>query len=741
MQTSWALDGPKAALLYAALAILSFIPQSLAPHETVAYAGDSLESVYIVAWNVHAAFGEPSLFEANVLHPLDDALAFTDHRLLPSLAVAPVVWATGNPVLAYNVAILLVSLLAAFGARHLARTLGLPLGPAWVAGALYAFHTYQINEAPRLNIIAHGFLPFAIAELIRYLEKGERRHAFTAAGLMLLQGLTSNYHLLYGSLLIAIVAALFLARDPGSTLRRLPWLLLAAGVAALLFVPIALPYLRAAAAHDYTRELPRGVDVAHFVSTSPTNWIYGALGVDVRLQQQGPHFVGFASLGLAALACLEWLRRRERVRPAGGLLSPRVWVPGAALLAAIFFALALGRDVDVFGLHVGPGPYRLLYALVPGFQLVRIPERMALLAMLFVALLAARGLELAGARAPRLALALGMLVPLEHVSPLPRSERVPVAAAVPAVYGFLAETPVSAVAELPIRGEGLVREETYEMYFSAYHFKPLLGGYTAFPSLLTTVLRRFAAQFPAEVALQALTRVGVDTVVVHHGRPLGVDLRNQLNALGPAHEGEWEPLLRRARLDLFERLPAAVDAGRLKRLAVFTRPLFQSNRDEVYRIVPGVERIESAPMPRGSRRLDPRWRYRTKEGDAAPAIDADMRTAWTVSHPLKGDEFFEVVFGRPTPVAGLVLRLRRDSRFPTRFRIGAQDLEGRWAEVARYDDAHALQLLEQLLDDSEATAIGFDLGGRKVLGLNILVEAGGTSHFGWKVPEIEVWVP
>ena len=83
MQTSWALDGPKAALLYAALAILSFIPQSLAPHETVAYAGDSLESVYIVAWNVHAAFGEPSLFEANVLHPLDDALAFTDHRLLP----------------------------------------------------------------------------------------------------------------------------------------------------------------------------------------------------------------------------------------------------------------------------------------------------------------------------------------------------------------------------------------------------------------------------------------------------------------------------------------------------------------------------------------------------------------------------------------------------------------------------------------------------------------------------------
>ena len=64
-------------------------------------------------------------------------------------------------------------------------------------------------------------------------------------------------------------------------------------------------------------------------------------------------------------------------------------------------------------------------------------------------------------------------------------------------------------------------------------------------------------------------------------------------------------------------------------------------------IVPGGEQIESAAMPRGSRRLDPRWRYRTKEGDAALAIDGDMRTAWTVSRPLKGDEFFEVVFDRP----------------------------------------------------------------------------------------------
>ena len=59
-----------AAALYVVLAFLSFLPLSLRPRDRIAYVGDSLESVYIVAWNVHQAFRAPArLFEANVLHP------------------------------------------------------------------------------------------------------------------------------------------------------------------------------------------------------------------------------------------------------------------------------------------------------------------------------------------------------------------------------------------------------------------------------------------------------------------------------------------------------------------------------------------------------------------------------------------------------------------------------------------------------------------------------------------------
>ncbi len=739
-----ALRDGLAGLLYAILLVASFVPLSLRPRDTIAYVGDSLESVYLVAWNVHQAFRSPAhLFDANVLYPNEAALAFTDHRLLPSVAVAPVVWLTGNPVLATNVATGLACLLAAFGGRRLGRVLGLDPVGAWAAGALYAFNTYQVNEAPRLNIVFHGFLAFALADLVLYLRNGEGRHARRVGLWMLLQALSANYHLLYGALLLALVVAGALVARPRVVARRMLGLALPALVAAALYAPIAMPYLRAAKAHGYARELPAGVDLAHYVSTSPTNLLYGALGVEVRLQQRGPHFVGFVSLGLALVALGAWAAGRH-APPDGGVVPARVWVPAAAALAIVFVAFSLGRDAVVFGHRLGPGPYRLLYAGVPGFQLVRIPERLGLIAMLFVGLLAGRGLTLLrGTRARAVAIALAAVVPLEHVGPLPVSERVPVGGQIPEVYRWLATHPSRALAEVPARGEGLVREETVEMYFAGYHWRPVIHGYTAYPPLLTRLLRRMAAELPSEAALQAFQRVGVDTVVVHRGRPIGLDLARRLRDTGREDPARLRDLLRRADLDLFEALPRAVARGRLWREALFEGPearLYDSGRDEVYRLR-AVPPHPAAPFPGGRRARGAGWRYRAKLGDPALAADGRLDTAWTVPRFLLGDEFFEVTFDAPVPVAGLVLPLRRDSVFPTRFRVAGRDARGGWTEIARFDEDHVLQLVDRLLADPRRAALGFDLGGRPLTGLSLLVDEAGTSFEGWSLPEVEVWVP
>jgi hypothetical protein len=383
-------------------------------------------------------------------------------------------------------------------------------------------------------------------------------------------------------------------------------------------------------------------------------------------------------------------------------------------------ALSLGRELMVFGHDLGPGPYRLLHLAVPGFQFIRIPERLGLLAMLFVALLVGQALTLLRAARPRLApavLALAAAVPAEHLSPLPLTERIPVWGEVPAVYRWLAQDGARAVAEVPVHGEGLIRKETLEEYFSTYHFKPIIHGYVSYPPLLSVLLRRAAADFPSEASVQALQRVGVDTVVVHHGR---------------GRSGGLE-----------EAVAEAVAAGRLTSVARFGGPeahVYEGTMDEVVRLAP-VPAEPAARMPVGVRERDPAWRYSAAAGDARAAGDGDMSTAWTVPGELRGDEILEVRFDRSLPLAGVVLPLRRDSAFPTVLRIEGLGAGGEWGRLARLDGPHVLQLVDQLLVHPGQAALGFDLTGREATGVRLLPAEGARGFDGWVIPELEVRVP
>ena len=134
-------------------------------------------------------------------------------------------------------------------------------------------------------LLYHGFIPLALAELVAFFQTGANKYVWRLALVMLLQALCSNYHLAYASLLIGLVTLMFLLAKPATTLRKLPILAAASAVAAVLYLPVILPYVRNAIDYGYARELPTGVDLAHYLSTTPTNIWYGAIGAEVRLQQ------------------------------------------------------------------------------------------------------------------------------------------------------------------------------------------------------------------------------------------------------------------------------------------------------------------------------------------------------------------------------------------------------------------------------------------------------------------------
>jgi hypothetical protein len=128
-------------------------------------------------------------------------------------------------------------------------------------------------------------------------------------------------------------------------------------------------------------------------------------------------------------------------------------------------------------------------------------------------------------------------------------------------------------------------------------------------------------------------------------------------------------------------------------------------------------------------------------GDPTEAADGDLATSWVSTEELRGGEFIGVTFDRPIAVAGVVLPVRRDTIFPTQFRILGDEPGGRSLELAHLTDAHRLQLVDQLRNRAPHPALAFDLKGRTLTGLRVQVAEGGRSFDGWTMPELEVWVP
>jgi hypothetical protein len=193
---------------------------------------------------------------------------------------------------------------------------------------------------------------------------------------------------------------------------------------------------------------------------------------------------------VAAAAVLAVFSRRARAFMRG-VPASAVAFWAAALLAA--FWLSLGPILMTKGVRIaGDGPYWWLYLHVPGFDGLRVPARMGMLVMLFLAVLGgygARAIERASQRSGVILAAAGLLFLLEassapielngtwsvgNLNPPP----VPILSpgGPPAIYRAVRALPArAALAEFPFG------EEQYElryMLYSAAHWRPLLNGYS-----------------------------------------------------------------------------------------------------------------------------------------------------------------------------------------------------------------------------------------------------------------------
>ncbi|MEP6782128.1 MAG: hypothetical protein ABI983_00580 [Acidobacteriota bacterium] len=225
-------------------------------------------------------------------------------------------------------------------------------------------------------------------------------------------------------------------------------------------------------------------------------------------------------------------------------LSPRARNEGARL-ARSPIAFALVATILAMWLSLGPLPnagdarlsgfglYDLLYEYVPGFNGVRVPARYAMIAGLFLAVLAGYGMQLLlGQVASRtlqavtmaliaaLILLEGAAIPLEINRTWNQNEAVPPARVMkyseaPPVYARVAALPAgAALTEFPF---GDAAWEIRYVYYAAAHMKPITNGYSgAFPPKYKERVARLQriAKDP-EAAWLSLKNSGSTHVVVH----------------------------------------------------------------------------------------------------------------------------------------------------------------------------------------------------------------------------------
>lgn len=499
------------AVAYAAITFLMALPFSLSPGSLVlADAPDTHLYIWTLAWDAHAFLHQPlQIFDANIYYPYANTLAYSENLIGSAFFAAPIIWVTGDPVLAMNLTALLTCLLCAVGAYVLARRLHVSARGAFICGLIFAFAPPRFFRMGQIHMTAVQWIPFSLAFLHTYLEQGRRRDLLLAIGCFSLQALASGHGAVYLLITTAALIAWHLAL--GGTLAWRQRLRDFGAAGAYLIAPavwVTLPYRLAQADAGLRRGYLAGVQpgIESFLA-SPARvhlFLQAKLWGPFAKEPNAYLFPGVIALVLACIATFSWQARRR----------PRDNHVVFYLLIAVGSTLMfVGWPIDV---------WRYVYWL-PGLNFIRVPSRFIILTMLALAVLAGFGFDRVAARISKTATtavmaAIAALLLAEYCSyPF---NGVPYQLEIPAIDRWLdTQAKPFVVAEMPVPSRGdlgsLERQQTQSMLHAMAHWQKTIHGYSGIRRPLHDQLYLDLTTFPGGNSLTRLREVGVTFVVVH----------------------------------------------------------------------------------------------------------------------------------------------------------------------------------------------------------------------------------
>lgn len=333
--------------------------------------GDALLNCWILAWHFHqagrvlhgdlGAFGD--WWHPNIFHPSPYGLGQSELLVTQALQGAPVYVLTGNLILTYNLLFLSSFVLAGLGAFLCVRRLTRSGHAGLVAGLLYGFAVYRVNQAPHLQVLSAQWFPFVLWALHAWWDERRLRHAVLGGLALAAQTLSNGYFLIYAALwLPPYVVAQVLLRREGRRWSAWKGPLVTGALGVALTAPFLYPYVQLRRLGQPPRPLAAVVQY----SADSFAWLtandqlrFWGTRLQTLVRPEGDLFPGLVPLVLAlvglTLACHARWRPSAPPAAAGRALAARVVAVVAALLAgghamAILLALFAGTA----RLYLGP---------------------------------------------------------------------------------------------------------------------------------------------------------------------------------------------------------------------------------------------------------------------------------------------------------------------------------------------------------------------------------------------------
>jgi len=188
------------------------------------------------------------------------------------------------------------------------------------------------------------------------------------------------------------------------------------------------------------------------------------------------------------------------------------------------FLLSLGPSIFLAGRKIWAWwtPYAFLYEYFPGYSGIRMPGRFGLFVLLAISVLAGYGankiqnLKLKSRRSVNyFYLVLCFIVLVENFCGPLKLHKIPLGKEIPQVYSWFAkEKGDCPIIELPMSIGPRQYDTKYE-YYSVYHWKKLVNGYSGFSPVGYESMKVRMVKFPSETTINEIKSLKVKYIVIH----------------------------------------------------------------------------------------------------------------------------------------------------------------------------------------------------------------------------------